>query len=495
MVTVRRSTVIEAPIETLWRLLRDFNSHRDWHPAIAESAIEGGQAGDQVGAVRRFSLHDGGVLREQLLALSDQDHSLSYCILASPLPLIDYVAHLQLRPVTDGGATYCEWRSSFRTPPGQEHDLARLVGREIYEAGFAALRQRFAGAKPGRPRVVSEVAAPLPAPVTTGRAGLAGEAIVLSRLGGPEVLQPRAVEAPPPGPGEVRLRQHAVGINFIDVYCRTGYFPLLQPGEVPGVEAACEVVDVGPGVSGLSPGDRVAYACLPLGAYASVRTLPAELIVPLPDWLDARTAAACLLKGMTAEFLLHRVHPLQAGETLLVQAAAGGVGHLLCQWARAKGAQVIAAVGSPAKAGLARRSGASTVITGAEDLAEGVMAATEGRGADLVIDGIGGTNLARSFAALAMKGHIVSLGQASGPLEPYDVASLAAKSARLSRPNYAHYTSTAAEVGQMSANLFTALEKGHLKVHIGAEAPLAEAASLHRRLEARETQGCLVLVC
>ncbi|GAB5468505.1 MAG: hypothetical protein Kilf2KO_15350 [Rhodospirillales bacterium] len=498
MVTVRRSTVIDAPLQAVWRLLRDFNSHEDWHPAIAESVIEGGRAGDEVGAVRRFALRDGAVLREQLLALSDRDHSFSYCILASPLPLYDYVSQVRLRPVTDGQATFMEWRSSFQTPQGQEESLATLVRRQIYEAGFAALKRRFA--RPSGPRIVADAKMAAErserpaAAAPVGLAGLAGEAIVVTRLGGPDVLESRPIEAPPPGPGELRVRQRAVGVNFIDVYCRTGYFPLLQPGDVLGVEAAGEVVDVGPGVSGLAAGDRVAYACLPLGAYASVRTLPADLIVPLPDSLEIRTAAACLLKGMTAEFLLHRVHPLQAGETVLVQAAAGGVGHLLCQWARAKGARVIAAVGSEEKAALARRCGAVEVIVGGDDLAERVMAASEGRGADLVIDGIGGANLKRSFDALALKGHIVSLGQASGPLETFDVASLAGKSARLSRPNYAHYTSTAAEVGRMSANLFTALEKGLLKVHIGLTGPLRDAGAVQRQLEARRTQGCAILL-
>ncbi len=493
MVKVRCSTIVDAPIEEVWRLLRDFNGHEDWHPAIAESRIEGGLSGDQVGAVRRFALHDGAVLREQLLALSDRDHGFTYCILDSPLPLIDYVAQVRLKPVTDGRRTFWEWASTFRTPPGQEEELAGLVRRQIYEAGFAAVARRFAtpeGASPSRPRILRP-AAEAPAPI--GQAGLKGQAIVVARLGGPEVLQPRETEAPPPGPGELRLRQEAVGVNFIDVYCRTGYFPLVEPGQALGVEAAGEVVDVGPGLSGFSAGDRIAYACLPPGAYATVRTLPADLVVPLPAAIDAGTAAAVMLKGMTAEFLLHSVHRLAAGETVLVHAAAGGVGHLMCQWARAKGAKVIGVVGDPDKAGLARRSGASTVITGEEDMPERVMALTEGRGADVVYDGIGGSNLARSFAALAVKGHIVSFGQAAGVIEPYDVASLALKSARLSRPNYAHYAGNSADVGRMTANLFAALESGLLKVHIGLEMPLTEASGAHRQLEARQTQGCLVL--
>ncbi len=496
MVTVRRSTIVDAPLEEVWRLLRDFNGHEDWHPAIVESRIEAGRAGDEIGCVRRFTLQDGSVLREQLLALSDKEPGYSYCILDAPLPLYDYVAHLRLKPVTDGTRTFWEWVSSFQTPPGQEAELADLVGRDIYEAGFRSVRRllvRRRSESGSRVRIYRPDEA-AEAPALVGQASLKGEGIVVTALGGPEVLSRREVEARPPGPGEIRLQQEAVGINFIDVYCRTGYFPLIKAGDVLGVEAAGRVVDVGPGVQGFASGDRVAYACMPPGAYASVRTLSAELVVPLPDRIDSRTAAAALLKGMTAEFLLHRVHPLQAGETVLVHAAAGGAGHLLCQWAGAKGATVIAAVGDKAKAALARRSGAVAVITGEEDLPTRVMELTKGRGADVVYDGIGGANLERSYAALAIKGHIVSFGQAAGAIESYDVASLAAKSARLSRPNYAHYAGTAADVAQMSGNFFSALESGRLRVHIGLELPLSNAAEAHRQLEARQTQGCLVLL-
>ncbi len=495
MVSVCRSTVVAAPLAEVWRLLRDFNGHEDWHPAIAESRIEGGRAGDEVGAVRRFALQDGALLREQLLALSDSEPGYSYCILDAPLPLIDYVAHLRLKTVTDGESTFWEWCRSFRTPPGLEEELAQLVGRDIYEAGFRAVRRHFAGngAVAERARILGPGEMPA-APAVVGRAALPGEGIVVSRLGGPEVLTRQKLEAPPPGPGEIRLRQEAIGVNFIDVYCRTGCFPLIEAGAIPGVEAAGHVVDVGPGVRGFAAGDRVAYGCMPPGAYATVRTLSAELLVPLPDGIDARIAAAGLLKGMTAEFLLHRVHPLQVGETVLVHAAAGGAGHLLCQWARNMGARVIAAVGNPAKAGLARRSGAAEVVTGGEDLVERVMQITEGRGVEVVFDGIGRENLKRSFAVLALKGHIVSFGQAAGAIEPFDVASLAAKSAKLSCPNYAHYAGSTAEIAQMSGNLFSALESGRLRVHIGLELPLGEAARVHRQLEARETQSCLLLL-
>ncbi|HKY94380.1 MAG TPA: SRPBCC family protein, partial [Kiloniellales bacterium] len=374
MVQVARSTIIEAPVEAVWQFLRDFNAHEDWHPAVAESRIEEGRTPDQAGAVRRFKLVTGGELREQLLALDDDRRRLTYCILDAPLALIGYVATIELKPVTDGNRTFWSWRSDFAAPPGEAETLARLVGEEIYEAGFDAVKRHFGQAATARRRAVA-------APAVGSGTAIPGHAIVLERHGGPEVLRWQEMTAPPPGPGELRLRQSAVGVNYIDVYCRTGYFPLLQPGGVPGMEAAGAVVDVGPGVEGLVPGDRVAYAGPPLGAYATVRTLPVELVVPLPDWLDELTAAAVLLKGLTAEFLLHRVAPVGERDTILVQAAAGGVGSLLSQWASQLGATVIGTVGSAEKARLALANGCAHAILSREiDYPMRVLELTQGRG-------------------------------------------------------------------------------------------------------------------
>ncbi|HEY0836381.1 MAG TPA: SRPBCC family protein, partial [Azospirillum sp.] len=357
MPRVARSTIIDAPVGEVWRVLRDFNAHRDWHPAVADSLIEDGLAPDEVGAVRRFRLTGGGVLREQLLTLSDRDFSLSYCILDAPVPLAGYVAQIRLRPVTDGGGTFWSWSCQFDCPPEREAELVRLVAEGIYEAGFSALSAHLRGdtdkpspAQRGRVPERSE-----------GRVG-ESDAIVVRAYGGPEVMQWTRVPVPPPGPGEVTIRHAAVGVNFIDVYCRTGYFRLLQPPGVPGMEGAGVVEAVGPGVAQVTPGERVGYACAPVGAYAERRTMPAELLVPLPDDIDDETAAAVLLKGMAAEFLLHRVHAVREGEVLLVHAAAGGVGVLLCQWASALGATVIGVVGSEAKARVARAHGCAHVV-------------------------------------------------------------------------------------------------------------------------------------
>jgi NADPH:quinone reductase-like Zn-dependent oxidoreductase len=482
MVRVRRSTVIDAPVDEVWRFLRDFNAHETWHPAVAESRIEEGRPVDAIGAVRRFRLREGGQLREQLLALSDRDRRLTYCILDSPLPLIDYVASFELRPVTDGRRTFWDWRSEFRAPPGQEQALAALVGEQIYEAGFDAVKRHFGQAPGVRHRP------------SGGSAAMQAQAIFLARYGGPEELIWQSMIVPPPGPNEIRLRHAAIGVNFIDVYCRTGYFRMVEPPAPIGMEAAGIVLDVGADVVGFAPGDRVAYACPPIGAYAEVRNLPADLVVLLPDFIDDETAAAVMLKGLTAEFLLHRVRAVREGETILVHAAAGGVGHLLCQWARHLGCEVIGTVGSREKAQLALAVGCAHVILSAEDLAARVDAITGGRGCDVIYDAIGGDSLARSFPALAERGHIVSFGQAARPLDPLDVAGLAAKSATVSRPNYGHYAGTAKDVRAGSAGLFAALERGILKPEIGLRLPLRDAAEAHRRLESRATMGATILI-
>jgi len=499
MTKVRRSTIIDAPIDQVWQFLRDFNGHERWHPAVAESRIEEGRAADRIGAVHRFKLKEGGTLREQLLTLSDRDRRFTYCILEAPMPLIGYVSTVELKPVTDGARTYWDWRCEFRSPPGEEAELTALVGEQIYEAGFDAVKRAFNQAVLPRPHMapaagVSGAPTLRMASAGTG-AAMTGHAVVLERHGGPETLVWQEVSVPAPGPGEIRLRQTAVGVNFIDIYCRTGYFPFVTPPAPLGMEAAGTLLDVGEGVTGLAPGDRVAYAGPPIGAYAEIRTLPADLVVPLPSTIDDETAAASLLKGMTAEFLLHRCHPVKEGDIVLVHAASGGVGNLLCQWASHLGATVIGTVGSRDKARLALSRGCThPIVYREEDFVARVMEITKGRGCDVIYDAIGRDNVNRSFEALAVRGHIVSFGQAAGPLEPLDIAGFASKSAKISRPNYGHYAGTPEQVRASSARLFSAIERGILKVDIGQRFPLKDAAQAHRRLEARETTGSTVLL-
>ncbi len=486
MVTVRRSTVIDAPIAAVWQVLRDFNGHDRWHPAVDRSRVEDGRRSDQVGAVRDFVLTGGERLRERLLALSDREHSFRYCIVESEVPLLNYVAEVTLKPVTDGDRTFWSWSSRFETPAGRERELAALVAEGVYEAGFAAIRDRVENR--GR-----SVAAPAAAPAVEG--AIEGLAMMIDRHGGPEVLHPAGVVAPPPGPGQVRLRQTAIGVNFIDVYCRTGYFDLVTPPGALGMEAAGVVIDVGAGVIHLAPGQRVAYACPPVGAYVTRRTMQAALVVPLPDSIDDETAAAGLLKGMTAEFLLHRVHPVQRGETVLVYAPAGGVGRLLCQWAKHLGATVIGATSSEDKARIARAAGADHVILpGAESLEAQVRAVTGGRGADVIYDAVGRDSFAHSVAALTDCGHLVSFGQASGDIGAWDIGSLASNSATISRPNFGHYTDTPEKVAAITGRLFEAIERRILSIEVGRRYPLTEAAAAHRALEGRETTASTILI-
>ncbi|MDJ0934041.1 MAG: SRPBCC family protein [Kiloniellales bacterium] len=486
MVTVRRSTVIDAPIAAVWQVLRDFNGHDRWHPAVDRSRVEDGRRSDQVGAVRDFVLTGGERLRERLLALSDREHSFRYCIVESEVPLLNYVAEVTLKPVTDGDRTFWSWSSRFETPAGRERELAALVAEGVYEAGFAAIRDRVESRG-------GSVVAPAAAPAVEG--AIEGMAMVIDRHGGPEVLHPAGAVAPPPGPGQVRLRQTAIGVNFIDVYCRTGYFDLVTPPGALGMEAAGVVIDVGADVSHLAPGQRVAYACPPVGAYATRRTMEAALVVPLPESIDDETAAAGLLKGMTAEFLLHRVHPVQRGETLLVYAPAGGVGRLLCQWAKHLGATVIGATSSEDKARIARAAGADHVILpGAESLEAQVRALTGGRGADVIYDAVGRDSFAHSVAALANCGHLVSFGQASGDIGVWDIGSLASNSATISRPNFGHYTDTPEKVAAITGRLFEAIERRILSIEIGRRYPLTEAAAAHRALEGRATTASTILI-
>jgi NADPH:quinone reductase len=493
MVKVVKSTVIDAPIDEVWAILRDFNGHDRWHPAVVASRIEERRASDEIGCVRDFALKQGGAIREQLLSMSDRDYSFAYCILDAPIPLDGYVATVRLKPVTDGDRTFWHWQSEFRPPPEREAELARLVGEDIYEAGFAAIKAIIArqrAASPAAPgggdtRVVART------PFEAVGCG----AIVLARYGGPEVLEWRRVSVPPPGPGEVRLRQTAIGVNFIDVYCRTGTFDLVPPGGVPGVEAAGIVTDVGGGVRDIAVGDRVGYAGPPPGAYAEMRTLPAHLLVRLPQELADTMAAAVLLKGMAAEFLLHRVARVKEGDVVLVHAAAGGTGQLLAQWARALGARVIGTAGTRAKAQIAREAGCEhAIVYTEEDFVARCREITVGRGVDVAFDAVGRDTLVKSYQALATNGHLVSFGQASGQTPSVDIAGFADKSATVSRPNFAHFVDTPAKVRSITDHLFRALRTGVLRPAPPTTLPLSRAADAHRALENRRSTGSLVLL-
>ena len=486
---VVRSTVIDAPIERVWAVLRDFNSHDRWHSAIESSRIEGDERSDQVGCVRSFTLKDGNRIREQLLTLSDSEHRSTYCIVEASVPLQRYVATVTLRPVTDGNRTFWHWESTFATPAGRERELGEMVSRGVYETGFADLRRHLAQ---GMDQCAHGGGAmPTALPVASRR-------VILRRYGEAEVLQAEEGEAAAPRDGEVRIHQRAIGVNYFDVYLRRGWIPSLLPlsassPAVLGMEAAGSVLDVGAGVDGLLPGDRVAYLGPVPGAYCSVRSVPADWVVRLPPAVEDEAAAAMLLKGITADFLLRDLGHVGRGTRLLVHAAAGGVGLIVCAWAKSHGAVVLGTVSSEAKARVARDYGCEHVIVTRDyRFADAVQRACGG--ADVVIDGLGDAARDENLAALARRGHWISLGQATGPLAPLAADALVAKSLSFSRPAVFDYAATRAEREERAQRVWAALAAGKIRVPPIERHSLDGAAAAHARLESRATVGALVLV-
>lgn len=321
------------------------------------------------------------------------------------------------------------------------------------------------------------------------------KAIRIHRTGGPEVLEWEEVPLRDPGPGEVRLRHTAIGLNFIDTYHRSGLYPLPALPAVLGREAAGVVEAVGVGVSRVSPGDRVAYPMHP-GAYAEAGVVPESSLVALPEGVDDRTAAAAMLKGLTAWYLVRRSHPVRAGETILVHAAAGGVGLLLCQWASRIGATVIGTVGSDAKAELARAHGCRhPIVYTREDFVSRVRDLTAGEGVRVVYDSVGKDTFERSMDCLSPCGLLVSFGQSSGPVAPIVPGLLAAKgSLYLQRPTLATYIARRADLDEGAGELFEGIRSGALRIEVGRIYPLREARRAHEDLEARRTTGSIVLL-
>jgi NADPH2:quinone reductase len=319
------------------------------------------------------------------------------------------------------------------------------------------------------------------------------KAIRIHKTGGPEVLVVDDIPVPEPKPGEARIKVEAIGLNFIDIYHRTGLYPLATPF-TPGMEAAGVVDAVGDGVTEVKKGDRVAY-CMVVGSYAQYAIVPAWKLA-VPSAVDARTAAALMLQGMTAHYLTHSTYPLKKGELALVHAAAGGVGLLLVQVVKQLGATVIGTVSTDAKAALAREAGADHVILYTQsDFAEEVKKLTEGRGVHVVYDSVGQSTFSKSLECLRPRGYLVLFGQSSGPVAAFDPALLVAKgSLFLTRPSLIHYTLTRDELLQRTSDLFTWTASGKLKVRIDKTLPLSEAAEAHRLLEGRKTTGKVLLV-
>ncbi len=320
------------------------------------------------------------------------------------------------------------------------------------------------------------------------------KAIRVHETGGPEVLRYEEVDLPAPGPGEVQICQHAVGVNYIDVYFRTGLYPAPSKPFIPGNEGAGEVLAVGPGVEGFRPGDRVAYTGT-IGAYAEARNIEAKFLCALPAEIPYETAAAMMLKGLTAEYLLFRSYKVRKGDTILVHAAAGGVGLILCQWAKALGARVIGTVGSEDKARLAREAGADEIVLyRQEDFAARVKELTEGKLCDAVYDGVGKDTFPASLDCLKPFGTFVSYGSASGPVPPFNMALLTPKALYATRPSLFAFIADEARMREMAARLFAAVASGAVKIPVHSIRPLAEAELVHRALESRATTGATVMI-
>lgn len=321
------------------------------------------------------------------------------------------------------------------------------------------------------------------------------KAIRINRNGGPEVMEYVDVAVGEPGPGEARVRHHAIGINFIDVYFRTGLYPQPLPAGL-GKEGAGVVEAVGEGVTDVKVGDRVAYAGGPNGAYAQVRNMPAGLLMRLPDAISFETAAAMMLQGLTVQYLFNRTTQLKRGDTILFHAAAGGVGLIACQWARAMGVNMIGTVGSDAKAELARAHGCTHVINyNTEDFVKRVAEITNGEKVSVVYDSIGKDTFIGSLDCLRPRGLMVSFGNASGPVEPFTMNELASRgSLYVTRPSLFAYAATRKDMEEMSADLFGMVESGKVKIEINQRYSLADAAKAHIDLESRKTTGSSILL-
>jgi NADPH2:quinone reductase len=321
-------------------------------------------------------------------------------------------------------------------------------------------------------------------------------AIRIHAYGGPEAMVWEEVPVPAPKPDEILVRHDAVGLNYIDVYFRTGLYKLPSLPATLGMEAAGVVEAVGAAVQGLVPGDRIAYAMAPIGAYCQARTIKADRVVKLPDGIASDTAAAMMLQGMTAQYLLRRTYPVKPGDTILVHAAAGGVGLIMCQWAKHLGCTVIGTVSTPEKAAIARAHGAEHVlIPGQDDLPQRVKEITRGAMLPVVFDSVGRDTFAASLDCLAPLGMMVSYGNASGPVPPIDIGLLAAKgSLFLTRPTLATYTAKHADLVATANDLFDVVQSHAVKIEINQTYALKDAAQAHRALEGRKTTGSTVFI-
>jgi len=490
-ITVIRSAVIDAPIDRVWAVLRDFNSHDRWHPAVARSRMENDLDGDVVGGVRRYSLTDGAELREKLLHHSDRETLMTYCILDSPHPLADHVATVRLKPVTDRNRTFWDWRAHFRAPDDRAAELENLVGRQLFEAGFTGLRTFLAEteglSRPSAPEEATTVVA-----AAKGEQ-LLSRAVVVAVSGGPEVMSLRDLTVSAPESRQVRIRQTAIAVNYLDIMHRRGISTGFDLPGTPGVEGVGEIIDVGEQVYGLFPGDRVAYINRTPGAYAEIRCIDADACIPLPDGLSDKDAST-LLKGVTAALLIGRVFRAVPGATILIQAVAGGLGHLLSQWAKSIDLTVIGTVSTTEKAKFSRDRGCDHPIVVADDtyLAAEVMRITNGRGVDYWVHSSGAHAINGAVAGLSRCGHCAVIGDRDGQPIPMDVNVLKQRSLTVSAPVCFDYVDDRLYLQRLARQLFAKIQSRTIIPAVEAF-PLSQATEAHNRIEARQTMGAVVL--
>ena len=321
------------------------------------------------------------------------------------------------------------------------------------------------------------------------------KSIIIKKNGGPEVLQLEDVDIKSPGPDELKITNHAIGLNYIDTYHRSGLYPLPLPSGI-GLEAAGKVDEVGENITEFNKGDNIAYAAIPIGAYSQQRIIPAKIAVKIPEWISYKLAATLMTKGLTTNYLLTKTYKLKANETILFHAAAGGVGQIFAQWAKSIGAKVIGTVGSNAKIEIAKANGYDNVINYTkDDFAKEVMKLTNNKGVSAVFDGVGKNTFKGSIACLKPRGMMVSFGNASGPLDPVNVPKdIQSKSLFLTRPTIGHYFSNRQEIQKGADEIFEKIKFGMIKIKIFKEYKLSEAKQAHQDLESRKLTGPAILI-
>ncbi len=489
--TLTRSAVIDAPLDGVWAVLRDFNSLAQWHPAVADNRIENSLDGDVVGCVRRLRLEDGAELREQLLLHSDRDHTLSYSILDASLPLFDAVTTLALKPVTDGGRTFWHWRTQCRVPDDRGAELEALLGRRMAEEGFSGLRRFLAEPAPTT-RLRPETVETLKREALTG-GSLPATAVVVTATGPPEVMALRPVTVDAPGPGQVRLRQTAAAVNRIDIEHRRGTRPGMELPITPGLEGVGEIIDAGPQVHGLYPGDRVVYLSRTPGAYTDIRCIDADACLPLGEEVSDGQASL-LFKGVTAGVLFDRVLHAAEGATVMIQAVSDGLGHLLAQWAGTLGLVVIGTVADIEAARFSRENGCHHPIVSTETVSftAEVMRITNGRGVDYWIHRGGIPGLVEALACLARRGHCAVIDEGDGALPSLDLDRLRRRSLTVSALSPFDYLHDRLYLQRLALQLFTRLRNRTLTPAVETF-PLSRAAEAHQRIETGQTMGAAVL--